>query len=238
MGKYVRSSILVNLATCTQDEVIDFARLIYSTYNDTAKSLEEMAQYCVHEVFGEFQDDDGTPAFALLRIFRVGQSDELPSDLSTKVDDSNNNWLTLMATVGLEAEWCDRRTSKNHQIRSIDEPLTPLMQAVFDQIGMQINGSGIGISMFSPQQHSEHRGFFYEADAANSPYFESEDNFINRYGIKSVVAVGSPFQSGAAGIMVGFSQVHIPLDQACYFANMGVYIFTLLSQHDGKRIWA
>lgn len=229
---------MIDLATCTQQAVNDFARMIYSVYRDSASSLEEMSQHIVHEIFGEFQDESGEPAFALLRMFRVSHYDELPDDLKTQVSDQSGHLLTLMATVGLEASWCDRHSSQHHQVQPMNALKTPLMQAVLDQIGMKVDGSGVGISMFTSAKPDNNPGYFYVENAFESQYIVDKDEFIVPYGIQSVVAVGSPFRSGAAGLLVGFSRVPIPPEQACYFANMGVYIFTVLSQHDEKQVWA
>ena len=233
----MRRPKLIDFATCTQDDVIEFARMIYAAYNDSADSLEEMAQHVVQELFGEFQDDQGEPAFALLRMFRVSRYAELPDDLKPDITDNGGHWLTLMSTVGLEAAWCDRHTSIHHQLQNMNQPLTPLIQAVFEQIGMKTDGSGVGIGVFSSADRSTGPGFFYVADALDSPHIVDIEEFVKPYGVKSVVAVGSPFRSGAAGLLVGFSRVPLSPEQACYFANMGVYIFTLLAQHDEKRIW-
>lgn len=204
-------------------------------YGKQFKSFESAAQQCVTDIFQQFVGEDGSPAFALVRIFRAGRCQEVPSDLQALIDRSIPSYLCLMGSYGLESAWCDRYQSKTRRAIPITSGMSPMFKGVFKEMGFQWednsgdmvpSGSSIDLAMTR---------YFYIPQADQSSYITDLANFIEPYGIQSVVAFGSPFLSRAAYTLIAFSHYAITPENAEIFAGLTVYISTLLASYESRN---
>lgn len=136
--------------------------------------------------------------------------------------------LTLLATAGEKSEWCDRRHSKGHQaIPLISE--TAVSQ--IPMISQLIKGFGLDVGcVLAPDPHLlmalEHQTFnvFYIPTAAGSQFIPAQTEFVEPFGIKSVLGFGGMLPSGNLFAVILFSKVTIPESTASLFKTLPLNI--------------
>lgn len=83
-------------------------RKLLKEYRSQWDSFEKAAQLIVQDFFEIFCTAEGEPEFALIRVFRTMNFNELTPELQEIVEPKSGQFLSLMGTVGLEKAWCDR----------------------------------------------------------------------------------------------------------------------------------
>lgn len=207
-------------------------------FGQGADSVETVAQRSVHYLYDNLVDPStGKPACALARFFKTHPYGELPRDLQTHATKSLDQidvlsptvkCLTLLATVGEQTNWNDRRTSQGHQVI----PLTcakgvqeiPMMAQLIRSFGLEIN------SVVDPDPRLlielERKTFnvFYIPCAAGSEFIPAQTHFVNTFGIKSVIGFGGMLPSGNLFATILFTKVIIPEATAYLFKTMPLNI--------------
>lgn len=118
--------------------------------------------------------------------------------------------LSLLGTAGAEPEWCDRYNSRGHLAIPLLSPEfvagIPMVAGLMDQLGSSVHWYG---HMASPSPGKETFGVFTGTffvpdartgqDSAGRLLIPAQE-FVERYGIRSVFGVGGQFQS--SGMML------------------------------------
>jgi hypothetical protein len=188
-----------------------------------ADSLEMVAERCVQYFQQNFVDPTtGESACALTRFFKTHAYGELPSELQAQAQQvvsiaslaDSVKCLTLLSTVGDRREWCDRKASSGHQAI----PLTS--EKAVSQIPMiaqLIRGFGLDIGcVLAPeperitQLERQTCNVFYIPEAAGSPFIPAQSEFVEPFGIKSVMGFGGILPSGNLFAIILFSKAKIP----------------------------
>jgi hypothetical protein len=198
--------------------------------------MEDLADATVRFLYRELTDADGEPACALVRFYVTQRLADLEPALRdyallgashvTGLDEATR-CFTLLATVGHEPAWCDRRASEGHQaIALVDEESVEAMP----MLAGLLTGLGVGIAeaVQPPEdaslgRHQRRYDVFHVADAATSPYVPAKD-FVRRYGICSAVGLGGVIPSGELFCVLLFSRVPIDDGVADLLGSLAVTI--------------
>lgn len=225
---------MLNLLSSTSSEIRNFGQQLRLKYHDAFDTMEEAAQAVCQEIFESFRDRADNPAFVLFRIFRLGTLDDLPPSLQDEPYPDVDNALVLMGSAGLEEAWNNRHTSQAHQVLPIDDSLSPMFKAAFDQTRLSprlaTELEELAVDTFTNYFHVEH--------VPSSAAVPDQAQFVEPYGVQSMVGFGSRFLSGAAYLAVGFSTQTLKSEDVRRFSEMSIFMSTLLSAYDGRgRLW-
>jgi hypothetical protein len=229
----------MNPQTTTPQDYIAFGRSLLNELRRHAVSFEDAAQRVTEILYNASTLDNGSPAFALIRVYRLTLFDELPVEFQSVVDPSEGRWLTLMGTYGHEQAWRNRTNSQAHQVITLGKNISPMMSAALSQLEPSLNVQVPPDIEALPQTHiTSLTHYFHVERALGSPYIPAQEGFVKPYGIQSVIGLGNGFLSGSLCFVVAFSTVSLGTEQAASFASLAPYIGTLLAIHDSKRIWS
>jgi hypothetical protein len=207
-------------------------QLLYS--NQTKfQSFEEIAQYCTNSFYNALLGADSRPAFALIRIFRATRREDLPPELQAQV--TTPYALALMGTSGLEPDWNDRTRSVRRKAIPIDQHMSPMFQGVFHALGFSWEGFAHD-AVPKGEDDSTITRLFHVGDVATSSYITDQSTFVQPYGIKSVLAIGSPFLGGAAYVLIAFSLITISQEVAHKLSTLAPYLSTLLAGYNQRGV--
>lgn len=135
----------------------------------------------------------------------------------------NSKLLILMGTYGQEQAWRDRTLSKGHKaILLSPETLEniPMVSRLIQQIGFDI-GMLLGKNELGANYEGIKGtfGVFYVSPALGSPYIPAQD-FVEHYGVKSVIGTGVMLPQGDISAYIGFSRVSIDTKMAANIASL------------------
>jgi hypothetical protein len=229
---------MINLSQTNETEIQRYARELFKTYQQQDLTFETLSQKLMHNVYDDFCNEQGQRIFILTRIFRLCKYLELPPEAHSEIDSSSGKfWLALCGTVGDEPAWNNRHQSQGHRIIPGGAFQTPMLKAVFEQMALektlQEGESGIKLEDYNIAER-----FFHVETAPGSPYIVAQEDFVNRYGVHSVIGIGSPFISGSFYFALFFARATITRPQAELFARITPFISTLLARQDAKNhLW-
>ncbi|GAB4516504.1 MAG: hypothetical protein OHK0046_22010 [Anaerolineae bacterium] len=228
------------LKDAKDEDVIALGRELLNRNRDRLTSFEEAAQAIVRGLYNEVCLPDGDPLFVMLRVFRFGTREDLHPELLPLAQEESEHWLTLMASIGTEPDWCDRRLSQAHRILPADAPSSPMLQAAFQQMGLQFGQYKRNDTMLEMHKHTHggHMRYFYIPEALGSPFVPAQNDFVIPYHIQSVVGFGSMFVNKTAYFCVGFTRQIITEEEAARFAHFNPFAGTLLALYTRRNIWA
>lgn len=214
-----------------------------------AESLEEAANAIVRYLHDACVGPNGTRSCALVRFYKTHPFGDLEPTLqrfaAAQLGDARPHadmrCLTLLATAGEEPEWNVRQSSKGH--RAIPLPsaervrAAPMIMRLIEELGVDVDSL-----MSSSVQHS--RGadtrtydVFHVERALGSPYIPAQAEFVQRYGIASVVGFGGLLRSGELFAIILFSRDHIPTRSATRFRSIALDVRSSLFAFDESRTW-
>ena len=182
-----------------------------------ATSMEEVANSIVRLLCDETVSADDGGSCVLVRFFVTDARSRLPARLAGLVpladdDDPDGQSLVLLATEGLEADWCDRRRSRHHQVIPL---VGSAMPATFPMITRMFRQFGIPLSVVTDRSTDSFVdpaerafGVFHIEHAAGSSDVPDQD-FIAEYGVSSVVGIGGPLPTGDVFAVLMFSRAPI-----------------------------
>jgi hypothetical protein len=188
----------------------------------TAGSMEEAALRVVRHLYEEIIDgQSGQRACALVRFYKTHAYGALPSELQSFARGAHGGelhddtrCLTLLATVGDEPDWNDRRKSAGHRAIPLPSPQVveqlPMVAQLVRQLGVEVS------TVLQPDPalivDLTQRTFnvFYVPEALGSPHIPAQKNFVEPYRIRSVVGFGGVLPAGDLFAVILFSRCFIP----------------------------
>ena len=199
-----------------------------------ARTLEEGAG----RIVGKLYDDlvAGNPSerlAALVRIFVLAPYSALPKELRSIAESSSlgqvlptTPCLALLATRGEQPEWNDRRLSRGHQCIPVgsDEILgqLPMIAQLMQQFGVHVAG------LFQSELALRFTGttgiydLFHVEEAAGSSSIPAQAEFVEPFGIRSVVGFGGPLARGWIYAGIVFSKLPISARSASSFSTIAL----------------
>jgi len=217
------------------------------TLGKHAKSMESAANEVVNYFFENFIDKQtGKKSCVLVRMFKTHNVNELPPDLQDfaknmlhkKTKLKSYKCLTLLGSAGIEESWRDRRNSVGHQAIPLPskEVLNqiPMMRNLIKQMGLDvetvINPDPDLLADLSQKTYN----VFYVPDAVNSPYIPAQDDFVKKYGVKSVLGFGSILPSGNVFTLIIFSKESVDQQTANLFNSLALNVKMLIMPFEDK----
>jgi hypothetical protein len=185
----------------------------------SAATMEESAQKTVDLLWAELLDEDGSPALALVRLYKTHPYGRLPEELRAfargvldEDPEPETRCLTLLATRGLEPDWNDRRKSAGH--KAIPLPSVefvhrlPMVAGLIEQIGLDLADVVRPDTARVAELARRNYDVFHVPAARGSAFVPGQD-FVERHGIVSALGFGGILFSGDFYAVVMFSRVPI-----------------------------
>jgi hypothetical protein len=207
-------------------------------------SLEETAQELINIFYQTFITDSGNSTFALSRFFKSCTYDELPEDLKIYIQyqegkekiPPQNKYLTLLGTSGELNEWKCRRDSKGHQALPLYDSFIvdelPMLSALFSQIGFTIVDTGKTDKEIILNKEDHDFGIFCVEKAGGSTLIPKQTEFVEPFGIKSVLGFGGYYKTDHIYAVIIFSKVEISKETAKLFLSLNPAIKSITLRHE------
>ena len=213
------------------------------------ESLEEAADAITRYLYEHCVDASGERACAMVRFYKTHRYDRLEPELkafaAARLGDLEPNadmrCLVLLATAGDEPAWNARRSSRGHQAIPLPSAervrAAPMIMRLVEDIGVDIESL-----VSAPQPHprgTEPRTYdvFHVEQARGSPFIPAQRDFVEPYGIASVVGFGGLLRSGELFAVILFSRVTIPARSAARFRTIALDVRSSLFTFDDGHIW-
>jgi hypothetical protein len=214
-----------------------------------AASLEGAAEVVVRYLYDHCVGPDDSRSCALVRFYKTHPYGQLEPALqrfaAAQLGDhpprDDMRCLTLMASAGDEPEWNARQSSRGHQ--SIPLPTAervraaPMILRLIEDLGVDIESV---VSASEPRNRgSDSRTYdvFHVEEALGSPFIPVQREFVERYGIASVVGFGGLLRSGELFAIILFSRHTIPPASAARFRTIALDVRSSLFAFDESRTW-
>jgi hypothetical protein len=121
--------------------------------------------------------------------------------------------LTLLATVGDEPAWNSRLRSRAHRAIPLPSPeiveKAPMISQLVRQFGLDIAEVVRPSPDVVRELGGKSYGVFHVERAAGSPYIPAQEDFVEPYGVRSVVGFGGSLRTGDLFAIVLFARVPI-----------------------------
>ncbi|MDB4879274.1 MAG: hypothetical protein JWL60_720 [Gemmatimonadetes bacterium] len=210
-------------------------------------SMEGAAAAVCRHLYEQLRGADGERASVMVRCYRTHPFGTLPPDLQRVArralgavafspPDARMQCLVLIATVGDEPGWNDRRTSKGHQAIPLPSPhiveRAPMIAQLIEELGFDL--ARVVRSTGSALRESGDRtfGVFHVEEAQGSPYIPAQD-FVARHAVRSVLGFGGSLSTGDIFACIVFSRVRIPVASADRFRALALELRSCLARHEG-----
>ena len=210
-------------------------------------SLEEIAQELMNTFCQVFITDSGKSAFVLSRFFKSCIYEELPDDIKIYIQHqegkeevpAQNKYLTLLGTSGDLEEWKCRKESKDHQVLPLYDYKTtnniPMLSALINQIGFDIfeavkHDKNIIINKINMEEHDF--GIFCVEEARGSKHIPKQAEFVEPFGIKSVIGFGGVYKTDNIYAIIVFSREKISSEKAKMFLSLNPSVKLTTLRHE------
>jgi hypothetical protein len=214
-----------------------------------APTLEASAQRICRFLYDELHGPTTPRACALVRCYKTHPYGALDSELQgfargvlgNLAPSSTMKCLTLMATVGETAAWNSRHLSRGHRAIPLPSPeiveKAPMIAQLIKELGLELSA----VLQPSPEVVKElagkRHGVFHVEDAAGSPYIPAQDEFVARYGIRSVLGFGGMLFTGDLFAVILFSTVHVPASAADRFKTLALDVKSAFSRFSEANVF-
>jgi signal transduction histidine kinase/DNA-binding response OmpR family regulator len=175
-------------------------------------------------------DDDGEPALVLARFFRTCSCSELTDELQAIVRSvipesaPTMKCLRMLASSGDEPAWNDIRQSVGHRVIPLPSEdaveQLPMIARLIRQLGLDV----AGLLQSDPQLvlRDMQTGVFHVEEARGSQHIPAQADFVERYGVRSVIGFGDVLPDGNVFAVIMFSKVVVPREAAILFSHLSV----------------
>jgi hypothetical protein len=214
-----------------------------------ATSLESAAGAACRSLYDELVDAEGARACVLVRFYKTHAYGALPPELqrfakrafgavAISPPEPEMKCLALLATVGDEPAWNDRRASEGHQAIPLPSPhvveRAPMIAQLIREFGMDLSDvvrpSGDVVRSLAGKSY----GVFHVEEAQGSPYIPAQAGFVERYGIRSVLGFGGLLAAGDLFAVILFSRAPIPVASAERFRSIALELKICLIPHEAN----
>ncbi len=200
---------------------------------DGASSMEGAAGEVVRYLYTRLIDKQTEKsALAMVRLYKTHRFDELEADLQDFARAQSPGGrvapeapcLTLLATAGDEEDWNDRRLSRSHRAIPLHNPAAVAALPMVYQLTRELGFDESDLLRPDPELFwavaGRPGGVFYIPDARGSPYVPAQSEFVERYGIRSVIGFGGALPSGYVFAVIMFATVEISRETADVFGSL------------------
>lgn len=223
-----------DLANFTLVDMLRCGRGLRQAAGD-ADSVEDAARSITEYLYAECENSEtAAKSCALVRFYKTYPYRDLEprlqefarKQLGGPPASDSMKCLTLLATIGQEARWCDPRQSAGHQ--AVPLPSPQLVEEA-PMIAQLIRGMGMDIAeVLSPPGNVMHEregktyNVFHVEDARGSAFIPAQTEFVERYGVRSVLGFGGLVGDGELFAVIMFARDPIPASSAARFRNIAL----------------
>ncbi len=220
-----------------------------------APSRQAVAQRMVELLYVKLRAEGGSdPACVLVRCFQTAPFARLPLEyqyaaeelLEQTASHPELRCLALLATVGERQVWNDVATSVNHQ--SIPLPSVevvrraPMISRLLEQMGVPeewvvatVEDGRLGSATMRIKEATDLFNVFHIEEAEDSPFLPAQDDFVKRYGVRSVVGVGGLLPDGELFVVILFSRVAVSRELAEMFRSLAESVRLAVLKYDATQ---
>jgi hypothetical protein len=217
--------------------------------NAGAKTLEASAQRTCRFLYDELHGPDTPHACALVRCYKTHSFGALEPDLQSfargvlgeEEPRASMKCLTLMATVGQSAAWNSRHLSRAHRAIPLPSPeiveKAPMISQLIKELGVELKVVLQPLPEIVKELAGKGHGVFHVEEALGSPYIPAQQDFVVRYGIRSVVGFGGLLFTGDLFAVILFSTVHVPSTAADRFRTLALDVKSAFSRYNEANVF-
>jgi hypothetical protein len=212
--------------------------------------MEEVARRITLYLYENLvEGESGQKACALVRFYKTHNLGELEpglyrfacSMLNGQPELPAMKCLTLLATAGDRPEWNSREKSGGHKAIPLPSETmiaqSPMISQLIKQFGLESN------VLVQPDPNilvdADQKTFnvFHVPEAEGSKYIPAQEEFVIRFGIKSVLGFGGMLPSGDLFAIIMFSKVPIPRATADMFKTFALSAKVSVLPFVGGRVF-
>lgn len=209
-----------DLAALTLSEMVALSAALRRTRTGT-RSMEEAAESVVRRLYDGLDDGEQRNC-VLVRFFKTHRFDQLDETTQRAARSlvgegelaGSTKCLTLLATAGDEPEWNDRRLSRGHRAVPLvsDEMIAkfPMISQLISQLGVQTSALLEADPELVVRLDEQTYNVFHVPEAVGSAHIPAQEDFVLRFGVRSVVGFGGMLASGDLFAVVLFSRAAVP----------------------------
>ena len=200
-----------------------------------AKHLEEVADRLVRYFYTSFTTPrTGEPACVLVRLFKTHSYGRLAPDLQMLADKRLGTTpanpflpcLTLLASAGTVPGWNDPALSSRYRVTPLGSPddleQLPMFSLLIRQLGVSLPNLGEPALNLLLESQEHTFNVFHILHAEGSPYVPAQEEFVRKYGIRSVLGFGAPLPDGELFSVILFSKDVISVSTAQLFKPLAL----------------
>jgi hypothetical protein len=214
-------------------------------------SMEDAAGSIVRYFHDAFRNPKtGEPECALVRFYKTHPFGGLEPELQAFATDlmagrrpaDATKCLVLLATAGQESAWNSRQLSRGHRaiplpsVKMVEQ--APMIAQLVRQLGLDIEqvvqprGDVVG------ELGGKTYNVFFVPEALGSSAIPAQDEFVRRYGIRSVIGCGGIHLTGDLYAAILFSKVAVPPENADRFRNIALDLKLCIAPFRDDRVFA
>jgi hypothetical protein len=235
----------LDLEHLTDPDVISLTERL-SGVSKGASNRQTVAERIVELLYETLRvPDSDEPACVLVRCFQTSYYARLPMEYQHVADallaempsHPNMRCLSLLATRGARRVWNDPATSTGHQcipLPSVEAVRrAPMIARLLDEFGISVERlvalDDAGPPITSAAKADEGLDVFHVANALGSPFVPSQAEFVEPFGVKSVLAMGGLLSDGDLFAVILFTRVPVSAEVAARWGRLaGVVRETML----------
>jgi len=199
-----------------------------------APTLESSAQRVCRFFYDELTDRAGQRQCALVRCYKTHEFASLEPDLQSfaraamglENPKPDMKCLTLMATVGETAAWNSRFLSRGHRAIPLPSPeiveKAPMIAQLIKELGLDLSEVLRPSPDVVRELAGKRHGVFHVENAVGSPYIPAQEEFVKRYGVKSVLGFGGMLPNGELFAVILFANVTVSAASADRFRSLAL----------------
>jgi hypothetical protein len=201
-------------------------------------ALRRICQYFYDELL-----DGERRACAMVRAYKTHAYGKLPAELQrfanrslqrssdsghtgTQDPEDAMRCLTLIATVGDERAWNDRHRSTGHQAIPLPSQQiverAPMIAQLIKEFGLDLSDVVHTTPGVIRGTAGKTYGVFHVEQALGSPYIPAQSQFVEAYGIQSVLGFGGSLEGGDLFAIILFSRAPVSADAADRFRTIAL----------------
>ncbi len=209
-----------------------------------AMNLEAVADRLVRYLYTSLtMAQTEEPACVLVRLFKTHPYYRLAPELQDlaamrlgkRPDHLSLTCLTLLASAGALPGWNDPALSSRFRVIPLGSPdevdQLPMFSQLFRQLGVSLPHPTEPAHdlLLDSQEHTFN--VFHILHAEGSPYIPAQEEFVLKYGIRSVLGFGAPLPDGELFSVILFSKDVIPESTAQLFKPLALCAQIALAPH-------
>lgn len=212
-------------------------------------TMEAAARAQCRYLYDELRTITDDRACVLVRCYKTHAYGELPPELqrfarrqlpSETAPSDEMRCLALLATVGEEDAWNDRRRSAAHQ--AIPLPSTavveraPMIAQLFRALGVDLKDVVTPATSIVHDLEGRSYGVFHVRDARKSPYIPAQD-FVDRYHVRAVLGFGGSLKTGDMFATVLFTRTTVTTKSADRFRALALHVKSTFFEYAPEQVF-